>query len=240
MSTISAGDTVVLDIEGTVTPVAFVHEVLFPYAHQALEPFLRANRDNPKVLACVEQCAKDVGSASFAAWCPHAWPEDAAVQWVVAVMREWMAQDAKRTGLKALQGLIWASGYADGRLKAPLYADVVSALRAWHEMGVRLAIYSSGSIPAQKLLFTHTSEGDLTPLFAHYFDTTSGSKREAASYTTIAASLDSAPERIVFFSDLPAELDAAQAAGWRTVLVVRPGNAPVAECAHPKVTSLLD
>jgi enolase-phosphatase E1 len=240
MMRISANTHVVLDIEGTVTPVAFVHDILFPYAQRELSSFLAAQKSTSTVLHIIEQVARDAGAPSFADWCLHTWPSDSAIEWLVEVLHSWMAHDVKHTGLKALQGLIWERGYKDGTLKAPVFLDVPPSLRAWIKLGIPVSIYSSGSIAAQKLLFAYTDSGDLTSLFSHHFDTTSGPKRDRESYRTIAATLGVEPGRLLFFSDVPAELDAARDAGWKTVLVVRPGNIPVETADHPQIHSFAE
>ena len=147
-----------------------------------------------------------------------------------------MDADVKATGLKELQGLIWQEGYAAGQLRSHVYPDVPSALRRWSEAGLDLRIFSSGSIAAQKVFFAHTEAGDLLSLFRGHYDTTSGPKREADSYRRIAADMKMPPSAILFLSDVTQELDAATAAGMRTALVVRPGNAPAAGHRHPVVT----
>ncbi len=196
----------VTDIEGTTTPVTFVKDVLFPYARARLPAYVRSRPDDADVRALVAQ----TGS------------EDAALAQLLA----WMDADAKVTALKAIQGTLWAAGYADGSLRAPVYPDVPPALRAWRAAGTTLAVFSSGSVPAQHLLFGHTTEGDLRPLFSGWYDTTVGSKREAAAYHAIAADLRAPAAEVTFLSDVEAELDAAAAAGWVTVLVARDGQAP--------------
>jgi enolase-phosphatase E1 len=237
---IAPGTPVVLDIEGTVAPIAFVHDVLFPYARRELEDFLLHEPDSAPVRECMEQAARDAGASSLSEWCPHPWHSREAVAWVLPILHAWMDANAKKTGLKALQGLIWAHGYRDGTLRAPLYADVEPALTDWIRHGFSVFIYSSGSIAAQKLFFSHTTQGDLTPLLSSYFDTTSGHKQDAESYRRIRLSLPSAEETPLFFSDVPAELDAAREAGWATALVVRPGNAPVTHPTHPVIHSFAE
>jgi enolase-phosphatase E1 len=237
---IAPGSHIVLDIEGTVAPIAFVHDVLFPYARQALEDFLLHHSSSGPVHECMEQIARDAGASSFSQWCPHAWHSPEAVAWVLPILHEWMDANAKKTGLKALQGLIWAHGYKDSTLRAPLFSDVQPALTAWIRHGLAISIYSSGSIAAQKLFFSHTTQGDLTPLLTSYFDTTSGHKQEVESYRTIRLSLPNAGEKPLFFSDVPAELDADREAGWATALVIRPGNAPVTEPTHPVIQSFVE
>lgn len=205
-----------LDIEGTTAPITFVHEVLFPYARARLPAWVADHPDDPDVAALAAA---------------HGGPDGALRQ-----LLAWMDTDAKVTPLKAVQGRIWAQGYAEGALRATLYPDVVPQLRAWRADGVRLAVYSSGSVAAQQLLYGHTTDGDLRGWFAAWFDTTVGSKREAASYAAIARSLGEAPAAVRFFSDVEAELDAAAAAGLATVLVARDGQAPSGR--HPVVHHL--
>lgn len=196
---------VLTDIEGTTTPVSFVKDTLFPYARARLDAWVEANPGDPDVAALVAAHGAEGARAR---------------------LHGWMDEDAKVTALKAVQGRIWASGYADGSLRAPLYPDVSPALRAWRAAGVTLAVYSSGSVAAQHLLFGHTVEGDLRPLFSRWFDTTVGGKREANSYAAIASALGVPPADALFLSDVEEELDAAGAAGWRTALVARDGQRP--------------
>lgn len=207
---------VVTDIEGTTTPIAFVKDTLFPFAETALDDFLDTHGQDPQVLAIVEAVRAEA---------PGEDPRKA--------LRHWMAEDAKVTPLKSLQGLIWAAGYADGRLKGRLYPDVAPALRAWARAGLRLCVYSSGSVAAQKLLFGHSGDGDLTPLFHGYFDTRIGPKRERASYTAIAAGLNLPPGEILFLSDVAQELDAAMEAGLATCQLLRPDDGTLASGRHP-------
>jgi enolase-phosphatase E1 len=136
----------------------------------------------------------------------------------------WMDADAKETELKDIQGKIWAEGYAAGELKGQVYPDAAQGLRRWHDMGITLAVFSSGSVPAQKLIFGHSDQGDLAPLFSGWFDTTTGPKREAGSYRTIAAALGHAPQGILFLSDIVQETDAAKAVGMRALLIDREGE----------------
>ncbi len=231
------GRRVLLDIEGTTSDIAFVRDVLFPYAHREVGPFLTRNSDQPSVQAAVEQLAHDAGATNFEAWCPPGLGAAAQRDWVCAAVQRLIESDSKQTGLKALQGLIWEAGYRDGTLRAHVYPEVPSALTRWRQAGLSLAIYSSGSIAAQKLFFSHTIAGDLTPHFSDYFDTTSGPKRSADSYRSIvhASALNAAD--LLFLSDIPEELDAAHTAGLHTGLVMRAGNASVASPTHPVVTT---
>jgi enolase-phosphatase E1 len=204
---------VLLDIEGTTTSIAFVKDRLFPFAAAALDGFLADH-------------ARDSAVTAILAEVPG--PDRA------ATLHGWMAADAKVTPLKALQGLIWRRGYADGRLKGHLWPDVAACLRAWAAAGVVLAVYSSGSVEAQRDLFGHSDAGDLVPLFAGFFDTQVGAKREAASYTAVAAALGRQPGEILFLSDVAEELDAAAAAGLQGCQLVRAADATVASGRHPE------
>jgi enolase-phosphatase E1 len=202
---------VLTDIEGTTSAIAFVKETLFPFAEAALDGFLDAHAADPEVAAILADIPGE----------PR------------ATLRRWMAEDAKVTPLKSLQGLIWRAGFEDGRLKGHLWPDVAPCLGAWHAGGIALAVYSSGSVEAQKLLFRHSAAGNLEPLFAGFFDTRIGAKREAASYAAIAAALGEAPGAILFLSDVTAELDAAAAAGLATCQLVRPAEGTLAGPHHP-------
>ena len=160
---------------------------------------------------------------------------------IIAEVTRLMDGDAKTTGLKQLQGLIWRRGFESGELKAHLFDDVSPALRHWHEQGVQIRIYSSGSVGAQKLFFGHTVAGNLLPLLEGHYDTKTGPKREAGSYAAIVKDWGLEPEEILFLSDVPAELDAAQEAGVQTALSLRPGNAEIdAGLPHRQITSFAE
>ncbi|MGB3440443.1 MAG: acireductone synthase [Actinophytocola sp.] len=207
-------DWVVLDIEGTLTATSQVHVVLYDYARPRLGPWIDAHGDDPVVADAVAQIRK-LGELP-----PAATTED-----LVAVLHGWMNADQKIAPLKTLQGLIWQHGYADGDLITEFFPDVAPKLRWWHGSGLRLAVFSSGSVAGQVASFSRTTDGDITGLFSGHFDTVNaGPKREEPSYQAIAAALGGDPARIVFFSDVPAELDAARAAGWQTVGVARDGE----------------
>ncbi len=184
---------IITDIEGTTTPIAFVHRVLFPYARERMAGFV---------------------ASSHAALAEVPEPQ-------LATLLGWMDRDEKVTALKTIQGILWDEGYRAGALTAEVYADVPPALRRWARAGLRLYVYSSGSVAAQKLLFGHTPQGDLTPLFQAYFDTRAGAKREAASYASIARGIGLPGGEILFLSDVEAELDAAAEAGLQTCQLVR-------------------
>ncbi len=212
---------VLLDIEGTTSSVQFVYEVLFPFARRELTEFLQRRWDDANVARACELIAGN----------------NATQEVVAAEAIRLMDGDVKATGLKELQGLIWQEGYAAGRLKSHVYPDVPPALRRWAEQGLDLRIFSSGSVGAQKVFFAHTEAGDLLTLFHGHYDTTTGPKREAESYRSIAVDMKTPTSAILFLSDIVQELDAAAQAGMQTGLVVRLGNAPVAAGhAHPVTT----
>jgi enolase-phosphatase E1 len=236
-----AGRAILLDIEGTVAPISFVVDVLFPFARKHAETFLRENWTDFAVAVARERIARDAGAASFEDWVGRATLSEDAVSITVAEVNRLMDADAKTTGLKELQGLIWKRGYATGELKSQLFDDVAPALRGWAKQNIDVRIYSSGSIAAQQVFFRHTVAGDLSGFLCGYYDTTIGSKREAESYRRIAADMAAPAGSILFLSDVPAELDAAAAAGLRTGLAIRPGNAAVPhEASHPRFLSLAE
>ena len=209
---------ILLDIEGTTTPIAFVHDVLFSYARDHVREFLQANADKEEVWADVallhDEHADDVSKG-------HNPPPLVAdyVEWLIAL-------DRKSTGLKSLQGKIWRQGYEDGSLKSQVFADVAPAFERWHARGLSINIFSSGSVLAQKLLFAHTEFGDLTRFIDGYFDTNIGKKGEPGSYRRIAEKMRLLAPEILFVSDVVEELDAAHDAGMKVLLSIRPGNAP--------------
>ena len=231
-----AGHGILLDIEGTTSSVSYVYDVLVPIARRELDSYLRANWNSPDLVQACELIARDVGFASLSAWCGDE-SEEGRRNLVRAEVVRLMDADVKATGLKQLQGLIWLAGYESGELQSHVYDDVPPALAAWRAAGRDVRIYSSGSIAAQKLFFGHTIHGDLLPHVRRHYDTTTGPKREAASYTAIAGEFGLAAAEILFLSDLPAELDAAHVAGFQTALCERPGNAPVAaDHGHAVIT----
>jgi enolase-phosphatase E1 len=230
------GRGILLDIEGTTSSIAFVADVLFPFARRELEPFLRRRWTDPVVERAKTLLAVDVQMPD-APWMDGASLEQGLAPLCAAAYRL-MDADAKATGLKELQGLIWREGYDAGRLCSHVYPDVAPALADWNKRGLDVRIYSSGSVTAQKAYFAHTEAGDLLPYFRGHYDTTIGPKRAADSYTRIAHDMTLPPAQVLFLSDVAAELDAAAIAGMRTGLVVRPGNAPVpGEQPHPVVTA---
>lgn len=214
---------IVTDIEGTTTSIDFVHDTLFPYARARLRNFLRRHAATPEVAVQIHAVAEAEGRQLTL--------EDAA-----DVLEQWMAEDRKATPLKALQGMIWAEGYAAGELQGHVYDDTPVWLRNWHAQGLKLYVYSSGSVEAQKLIFGHTAFGDLTSLFSGYFDTRVGAKREAQSYRSIVEAIGLAPDEVLFLSDIGEELDAAAEAGLATTQLLRDAKArPFAQ--HPAAAS---
>jgi len=207
-----SADAILLDIEGTTTPIAFVYDVLFPYARAHVGAYLRENPDTEAIDLLKQEWRADSKEGA---------PDD-----LVAYVEWLMDRDRKSPGLKRLQGLVWQRGYRSGELKGDVFDDVPPALEGWRNAGVRVAIYSSGSILAQRLLFSSTRFGDLTRLLSNYFDTSSGSKTSAESYRRIAASLECSADEMVFVSDAASELEAARSAGCQVALCVRPGNPP--------------
>ena len=205
---------ILLDIEGTTTPIAFVHDVLFSYAREHVRDFLEKNVVEEDLALLREEREVDVREGRN--------PPASMVEYI-----EWLiALDRKSTGLKSLQGKIWRQGYEDGSLKAQVFADVPAAFKRWRERGLRIGIFSSGSVLAQQLLFAHTEAGDLTSLIDSYFDTNVGKKGEAESYRRIAEVMGLEPGEILFISDVVGEVEAANEAGMRTMLSIRPGNQP--------------
>ena len=224
--------TILTDIEGTTSSISFVKDVLFPYARQALPAFVRRQGHEPEVRRWLDAAAVDAGSVC----------QDSVL---AEVLQGWIDEDRKHPALKALQGMIWESGYRNGDYTGHIYPDAEAALRDWHAAGHPLYVYSSGSVAAQKLLFEHSSAGDLRSLFSGYFDTAVGGKREVRSYRAILDALQVPAQQVVFLSDVVEELDAAREAGLATVLLDRPqdyATARTGEAAHghARVSSFRD
>ncbi|MEM6798665.1 MAG: acireductone synthase [Planctomycetota bacterium] len=228
---------ILLDIEGTTSAIAYVYDVMFPFARNGLDAYLDRHWGEPGLAKVGDQIASDAGHASLDAWLRDAPTGGGDAKALVRgeVVRL-MDGDVKATGLKQLQGLIWEDGFRSGELRAHVFPDVPPALAAWREAGIDLRVYSSGSVHAQKLFFGHSDApggnaggngGDLLPFFSGHYDTTTGGKREPTSYTKIAGDWGLPAAGVLFLSDVVAELDAAREAGMQTGLVVREGNAPV-------------
>jgi len=234
---------ILTDIEGTTSSLSFVKDVLFPYAREHLAEFVRQHGQEAEIRKLLQEVGEKAGATLN--------DEQAIEQ-----LQQWMAEDRKVTPLKSLQGLIWEAGYRNGDYQGHIYDDAAACLQQWHQKGLRLYVYSSGSVYAQKLLFGHTSHGDLTPLFSGYFDTTSGAKQDAASYRNITREIaqqfardfagegidkqsgnsDLSPESILFLSDIEAELDAAREAGMSTCWLIREHESDM-KAAHRQVKS---
>lgn len=220
---------VLLDIEGTTTPIAFVHDVLFSYARAHARDYLTKHFNSADVQSDIqllgEEHANDLKNGKEPP--PLAKVSQSAEIESFAAYINWLIDlDRKSTGLKSLQGKIWQEGYSSGRLRAQVFPDVAPALARWRAAGLTVNIFSSGSVLAQQLLFAHTEAGDLTAFINNYFDTSVGKKGEARSYRRIAETLSLQPGEILFISDVVAELLAAREAGMKTVLSIRPGNQP--------------
>lgn len=206
---------VVTDIEGTTTPISFVRDALFPYARARLPEWLAANGARPEVAAELEAARKlSHGKEPLAA------------------LLHWMDEDAKVTPLKSLQGMIWNDGYQAGELRGELYDDVAPCLRRWSSAGLRLYVYSSGSVEAQRLIFGHSTAGNLQDLFTGFFDTRVGGKRDSDSYARLAIGMNVPSAEIVFLSDVEEELDAAMSAGLRTCQLVRARDGTTESTRH--------
>jgi 2,3-diketo-5-methylthio-1-phosphopentane phosphatase len=232
---------ILLDIEGTTTPISFVHDILFPFARARLRPFLTAIVDTPALVDLSARLRREHDRDMAADHPPPPWDERSAESRVASIeaYSTWlMDRDRKSTPLKELQGWIWRDGYERGELQGVVFDDVREALEAWYASGLVNAIYSSGSVLAQRLLFAHTQSGDLTPFLEAFFDTTTGAKIDSGSYRRIATELAVPSDRIVFVSDATTELDAALSAGMQTVLCCRPGNpAQASGTGHPRISS---
>jgi enolase-phosphatase E1 len=212
---------IILDIEGTTTPIAFVTGTLFPYARAHLHSYLNTHAAaSADVLGRLRVERQQESDASVPPW-----SDDSPVPSVISYVEWLMDRDRKSPGLKDLQGRIWEDGYRDGELIGQVFADVPAALERWRRAGIPAGIFSSGSALAQRLLFRHSSAGDLTPFLRWHFDTTIGSKREPSSYARIASAVGVASTDILFVSDVVGELDAARTSGMQTILSDRPGNA---------------
>lgn len=222
---------ILLDIEGTTTPIAFVTETLFPYARAHLPVYLERQAGTPECRRAVSRLRAEYEAERAAGETLPDWSPGAYLDWL-------MDRDRKSPALKQLQGRVWEEGYRNGTLVGEVFSDVADALARWRDAGVPVGIYSSGSVRAQQWLFRRSKEGDLTPLLSWHFDTGVGGKRDPASYTRIAEDVNMPPAEILFVSDVAAELDAARAAGMRTALIVRPGNPPQPASGHRVIRTL--
>jgi enolase-phosphatase E1 len=215
---------ILTDIEGTTSSITFVKDVLFPYARQRLPAFIATHGDKADVQHWLHEAAREAGLVS------------ASQAEMIELLERWIDEDRKATPLKALQGMIWEDGYRNGEFRAHMYPDVAPKLREWKAGNLDLYVYSSGSVPAQRLFFGFSEAGDLTPLFSGYFDTEIGAKREAGSYQTILNAIGRGGDETMFLSDVAEELDAARAAGMRTTLLARPPGSCPSGARHPCVS----
>ncbi|MDI1481368.1 acireductone synthase [Polyangium sp. y55x31] len=217
---------IVTDIEGTTTSISFVTNTLFVHARRALPSFVRTHAGEARVAVALDAARAEAGDPGLS---------DEAV---ITLWLRWIDEDRKATSLKAIQGMIWEEGYHAGAYRSHVYPDVPGALARWKARGLGIAVFSSGSVLAQKLLFAHTIEGDLSGFFDAWFDTTTGKKADPASYARIAAALEVQPHEVLFLSDVKAELDAARAAGLLRVALVRYGAPPIE--GHPTARTFDD
>ncbi|MCG8367344.1 MAG: acireductone synthase [Pseudanabaenales cyanobacterium] len=215
-----SASALLLDIEGTTTPISYVFDVLFPFARDQVEDFLQTRGQDADVQADLTLLRQDYQAESKPV---PLWQEDSPTA-ATPYIHHLIACDRKSTGLKSLQGKIWYVGYQSGQLRSQLFPDVKPAFERWRSAGKAIYIFSSGSVQAQKLIFRYSQDGDLTRYISGYFDTATGPKREIGSYQKIADQMGRSPNHILFISDVVAELRPAQAAGFQTLFSSRPGN----------------
>ncbi len=221
---------VIVDIEGTTSASAFVYDVLFPYARERFAPWIDVHANETETAAVIASVGAEIGVG------------DPSHDQVVEALTEWTDADRKVTPLKTLQGLIWEQGFANGDLTSHFFPDAITALSDWHDAGLPISVYSSGSVLAQRNWYAHSPAGDLTPWMSDYYDTANaGPKRESSSYRAIAEAIDADPGSLLFCSDVVAELDAAREAGWQVVRVRRAGEPhAVEDSAYPEVNEMTD
>lgn len=201
-----------MDIEGTITPKPYVYETLFPYFLSHLGK-IEDKQNELEYCNALKEVKETMRAEGF---------ENIEMEDILEVLQKWVEDNRKHPALKKLQGLIWESGYRKGSLKGEVYEDVPPALKRWSEKGIKLGVFSSGSIQSQKLLFGFSEHGNLCTYFDAFFDTQVGHKREEKSYLNILNELELTPSDVLFISDTPDELDVAKAVGIRTVQIVRP------------------
>ena len=209
---------IITDIEGTTSSLAFVKETLFPYARKHIAEYIRTHENDPPVQQALAEIRQITGSGLT-------------TEQIIQTLVQWIDEDKKITPLKSIQGLVWDNGYHQGHFKGHIYEDAVNNLKKWKTQGIRIYIYSSGSVHAQKLLFGNTQYGDLNPIFSGYFDTRIGAKTATETYQIISTSITVDPKNCLFLSDIKQELDAAHDAGMKTIWLVRSGN-PNDEAEH--------
>ena len=202
---------ILVDIEGTISPISFVKEVMFPYSKKKLEEFLKNNFEKPEIKEIISEIEKIVG-------------KKLSLDEVIEILKKWIDEDKKITPLKEIEGYIWEEGFKTGELKAPLFEDAYNKLKEWKDKGYKIYIYSSGSVKAQKLFFSHSIYGNILNLFNGHFDTKIGNKKEKNSYLRIAQEIGAKPEDIIFLSDSLEEIKAAKEAGLQVIKVSRDGE----------------
>ncbi len=202
---------IVTDIEGTTTSLSFVKDVLFPYAREHIAVFIRQHAKEAEVKSQLDEVRKVSG-------------QELDLEAAINQLIQWIDEDQKITPLKAIQGMIWDAGYKAGNFTGHIYEDAARKLREWHVQGIKLYVFSSGSVKAQKLIYGYSDFGDLTPLFSDYFDTRIGSKRELVAYEHIVGEIGCRADEILFLSDVAEELKAAQSAGMKTLQLIRDGQ----------------
>ena len=216
---------ILIDIEGTVSPITFVKDVLFPYSEEKMEKFIKENKDKPEIKNILQQVQGIEG-------------KDMDIDEIIQILKRWIKEDRKIAPLKDIQGFIWKEGFESGQIKAPLYEDAYRKMKEWKEKGYKLYIYSSGSVQAQKLFFSHTDKGDILDWFSGHFDTKIGNKKESESYRKIAQEIGLKPEEILFLSDNLDEIKAAAQAGMKVYRLVRPQDAEYIEnFEYPQIKS---
>jgi enolase-phosphatase E1 len=233
----AGGRIILLDIEGTTTPKEFVYQTLFPYARRHVHEYLLQHLGDRWLRLTMDALQEQNAADTAANLDPPLWSNALPINSTVSYVHWLMDRDSKLTELKDLQGKMFVEGYESRLLCGEMYADVRPAFERWTKQGRVICIFSSGSVLAQKLLFTHSTAGDLTPFIRAYFDTTSGAKREAISYRSIAKELKSPPKQILFVSDRAEELAAARTAGIGTLLCLRPGESDPKAAERHKVQS---
>ena len=229
LPSLGALKAVVLDIEGTTTPISFVFNILFPYARQHLSDYLSANRESPELQSIVQEFSKQLAAEGSSLTVDAHFSSADWVAQATAAISLFIDEDRKFGPLKTLQGQISEAGYVQGSLKGQLFPEVAQTLQRWQQQGLKIAIYSSGSRRAQQLLFGYSEAGDLTELLSGYFDTAVGAKGESTSYQRIAEELGFEPQQLLFLTDILGEAQAAHQAGWHTAIMLRPGNRPQGE-----------
>lgn len=213
---------ILCDIEGTTSSLSFVHNVLFPLAHDRIDGFIKQNWGRDLIRQEIEQIKIQTGNNE---------PEG-----IIKTLREWISEDRKDGALKSIQGKIWKNAFESGQIRAHVYPDVAPNFRKWQDSGIQICVFSSGSIEAQKLFFRYSEAGDLSKFLSSYFDTTTGPKSKSSSYEKISSELLLPAANILFLSDVESELDAARNAALQTIQVLREGVTPNVS-GHPIVVS---